>query len=163
DVARAGVLGLLLAVAAGCNRAETQTAAPKPPAVEVSYPFVREVTDYEDVTGRTEAIPTVDVRPHVTGYLKQVFFKDGDVVKKGEDLLEIGGRTYEADVEKAKAAVLQASARVRRLEADYERVLPLRRKGTVTPQEFDMVSGDFQEAKASKISAEAALKRAEVD
>jgi RND family efflux transporter MFP subunit len=152
----------LLAIA-GCNRVENQMPPPKPPAVEVSYPIMREVTDYEDVTGRTDAIPTVEVRPHVTGYLKDVFFKDGDMVKKGDELFEIDPRTFRAELDKAKASVEQMTARVTRLMRDYDRELTLYERKANSQKDFDLVRGDLGEAKAGLKSAEAAVERAAVD
>ena len=59
-------------VVTGCTHTPPQVAPAEPPAVPVSQPVQREVTDYVDFTGRTEAVQAVDVRPRVTGYLTKV-------------------------------------------------------------------------------------------
>src|SRR5262245_29296250 len=76
---------LASAVVTGCAPPPAASAPtpPKPPSVMVSLPVRREVTDYEEVTGRTEAVDTVEVRTRVTGYLKNVYFEDGATVEQG--------------------------------------------------------------------------------
>ena len=59
-------------------------APPPPPKVTVSQPVLRSVVDYLEFTGNTQAINTVELRARVQGYLEKVYFKDGDVVKKGQ-------------------------------------------------------------------------------
>ena len=53
----------------------------EPPALPVSKPVQRQVTDYVDFTGRTDAVEAVDVRPRVTGYLVSMPFKEGSEVR----------------------------------------------------------------------------------
>src|SRR5207248_10115432 len=74
---------------AGCERQMAPAAAMSPgamppPEVRISLPERREVTDYEDFTGRTDAKLTVEVRARVTGYLSKINFKDGCEVKEGD-------------------------------------------------------------------------------
>jgi multidrug efflux pump subunit AcrA (membrane-fusion protein) len=77
------VLGCPLA--AGCARHQAQgNAALPPPEVQVSLPVNREVTDYEDFPGRTEAVSSIDVRARVTGYLDKDHFEEGADVKQGD-------------------------------------------------------------------------------
>src|ERR1700731_1946000 len=65
--------------AAGCAKAPAEVGALPPAAVTVSYPLEQKVTDYNNFTGRTAAIETIQVRALVTGYLDKVRFKDGDL------------------------------------------------------------------------------------
>ena len=65
---------LLLAVAGGCQANRAAVAPQEPPAVPIAQPVQREVTDYVDFTGRTEAVHSVDIRPRVTGYLVKMPF-----------------------------------------------------------------------------------------
>ena len=73
----------------GCSHGPPQLAPAEPPAVPVSHPVDREVTDYVDFTGRTDAVQSVDIRARVTGYLVKMPFKEGAEVKK-DDLLVRG-------------------------------------------------------------------------
>jgi multidrug efflux system membrane fusion protein len=76
---------LLAAIAVGCQNRPPQVAPSEPPAIPVSKPVSREVTDFVDFTGRTEAVQAVDVRARVTGYLVQMPFKEGTTVKGPEN------------------------------------------------------------------------------
>jgi multidrug efflux system membrane fusion protein len=87
-----GLFVLSVAVtAAGCHGRPRQVAPPQPPAVPVSRPVQREVTDYVDFTGRTDAVQAVNIVPRVTGYLVQMPFKEGSEVR-GDDRLRGAAR-----------------------------------------------------------------------
>ena len=100
--------GLLLlagmAGVAGCGQASSQTAPPPTPATLVVYdtPITQVVTDYEDFPGRTDAIYTVEVRARVSGYLKRVYFQDGQEVRKDELLFLIDPRPFQATLDRQK-------------------------------------------------------------
>src|SRR6516165_1958501 len=111
-------LGLCMIVA-GCARVPSDVPAAAPMPVTVSYPVEQDVTAYADFTGRTAAVDSVEVRARVSGYLDQVNFKEGALVKKDDKLFQIDPRQYRADLERAKGTVAQFEARVRRLERDY--------------------------------------------
>src|SRR5436309_9523308 len=85
---------LLAAAAGGCARNQPQAGAPEPPGIPVSKPVQRQVSDYVDFTGRTDAVQAVDVRARVTGFLVNIPFKEGADVKKGDLLFEIDPRPY---------------------------------------------------------------------
>lgn len=130
-----GVLAFTVAVA-GCT-APPPSAPPVVPAVSVSYPVEREVTDYADYTGRTAAVESVEVRSRVWGYLEKVNFKEGALVKKGDVLFELDARPYEAQLEQAKAKVRQDEAQLAYDEAEYQRNLKLAPSGAVAKAELD--------------------------
>jgi len=94
---------------AGC--APSGPPAPPPPAVSVSVPPEREVTDFNAFTGRTAAVDSVQVRAHVWGYLDKINFKEGDEVHKGEVLFQIDRRPYDHALAQAEAVLKQAEAR----------------------------------------------------
>src|SRR5690242_21471813 len=93
-----------LAAGGGCHPA-AQVPPPQPPTIPVSRPVQREVTDYVDYTGRTDAVESVGVRARVTGYISRVLFQEGAEVKKGDVLFEIDPRPYQAQLDQAKAQV----------------------------------------------------------
>jgi RND family efflux transporter MFP subunit len=133
----------------GCARAPAEAPAPAPMAVTVSYPVERDVTDYADFTGRTAAVDSVEVRARVSGYLDQVNFKEGALVKKDDKLFEIDPRLYRADLARAAGAVAQNDAHVHRLERDYHRAKNLIARGAVGQEEYDRYEGDYREAVAN--------------
>jgi RND family efflux transporter MFP subunit len=160
---------LLLALAAvalpGCGEAKSKGPEKKPTLkVDVSRPVVKDVTDYEVFTGRTAAIETVEVRARVTGYLDATYFTEGDVVTKGQLLLQIDPRTYKAELEKTQASVQQAEARRRTTEYNLkraERQLPL--KGVISQEEYDKAVGDAAEAVAAVRVAKASEESAQLN
>jgi membrane fusion protein, multidrug efflux system len=94
---------LALLLVAGCARQPSEGMQLPPPQVTVARPFVREVADCAEATGRTEAKETYEVRVRVKGFLKSIKYREGAIVKKGDLLYEIDPRTFEADLESAEA------------------------------------------------------------
>src|ERR1700752_5364410 len=117
------VLALFFGLA-GCAKAPVAgPAAAAPVPVSISLPVEREVTDYTDFTARSAAVDSVEVRARVWGYLQKVNFKEGDLVKEGDGLFEIGPRPSEALLNQAKAKVRQAEAQLAFDEAESQRQL----------------------------------------
>jgi multidrug efflux pump subunit AcrA (membrane-fusion protein) len=65
----------------------------------------RVVTDYVDLTGRTDAVNSVNIVPRVTGYLVKMPFKEGSLVKKDDLLFEVDTRPYKAQLDQAEGQV----------------------------------------------------------
>jgi RND family efflux transporter MFP subunit len=139
---------LLLTASAACSAA--------PPEVPVSRAVAAEVTDYEDFTGRVEAAQTVDLRARMTGFLIKMAFRAGAAVKQGDLLFEIDPRPYQAELDKAQAAVARAEAHLKRLTADFERAKKLMAGGGIGAENFGRIAGDREEAEAALHAAQAA-------
>ena len=77
----------------GCEKPAQPPAASAPP-VTVANPTKRTVTDWDEFTGRFDAIEQVQVRARVTGFVMSVDFKDGAIVKAGDLLYVIDPRQY---------------------------------------------------------------------
>ena len=135
--------------AVGCEKPQAKLAAPKPPVVIVARPVSDYVADYEDFTGRTDAVFSVEIRARVSGFLDKVHFKDGDEVKEGDLLFEIDNRPYKANLNRTEATLAQAEAHLKRLDADYRRVANLYSRGNASREEFDKSTGDRSEAEAA--------------
>jgi RND family efflux transporter MFP subunit len=146
-------LGGLLAIATAWGAAGP---VGERPAVTVGRPVAREVTDYEDVAGRTEPAARVEVRARVTGYLVRVCFKEGAEVKRGDLLLEIDPRPYQAALDKAGADLALAEAHYRRVEVDSKRAEALLTRRAVGQEEYDRIAGERRVAEANVQAARAA-------
>jgi RND family efflux transporter MFP subunit len=154
------VLALAGLGAGGCTKPQLQAPAPpKPPEVYVDLPTTGEITDYEDFSGRTVAIKTIDIRARVTGYLQKINFKEkeGGDVEKGFVLFEIDPRPYQAEVLRTKANLLQAEAHLKRLKLDYQRMEKLVGSKSISREQFDLVAGERAEAEATVESVKANL------
>jgi len=159
---RAGLLCSLLVLAGGAILIAEEPPA-KVPEVQVARPVVRQVTDYEDFTGRTEAATRVDLRARVIGYLLTTAFQEGAEVKKGDVLFEIDPRPYQAELEKAQAGLLVAEARFKLADADHKRMTALLARKAVSQDEVDKTVAGRVEAEAGVRLARASLDAARLN
>jgi len=109
------------------------------PAVKapVSYPLMKTITDWDEYTGRFQAVDRVEVRSRVSGYVESVHFKDGQMVKKGDVLFVIDKRPFEIALKGAKARHDQAKAEFDQAERDFNRSKPLKESHAVSEEEFE--------------------------
>src|SRR4051812_6964689 len=149
---RPGTFLALAILGAGCTRGAPQVAPPEPPAVPVSRPVEREVMDYVDFTGRTDAVEAVDVRPRVSGYLNKIAFKEGGEVKKGDLLFEVDPRPYQAQLDQAKAQVELYRAQLQLAKTTYARDVTLLARSAISEQEVEQAKAAVDEA-AARIKA----------
>jgi multidrug efflux system membrane fusion protein len=149
----------LLPAALGCGHGPEQAAPTGPPAVPVSRPVRRGVTESVEYTGRTDAVNFVNVRARVTGYLVEMPFTEGARVKKGDLLFEIDPRPYQALVDQADGQVKLNQARLRLAATTLERDQAISRAspGAVSQQLLDQDRASVQEAQASIAAAQATL------
>jgi RND family efflux transporter MFP subunit len=134
-----------------------------PPPVTVSRPLQKNITEWDEYTGRFVAVDTVEVRARVSGFVDSTHFGDGQLVKQGDLLFVIDPRPYQIAVEQAKAEVNRARARLQIATADVERAAPLAKSQTLTQREFETRQSMQHEAAGAVASLEAALKRAELN
>src|SRR5436190_8291509 len=99
----------------GCRNEKTKTAEAKPPVVFIEQPYEQMVTEYQEFTGQTVAVETIEVRARVSGYLDKNFFKDGDLVREGALLFQIDDRPYRAEFDRTVATLAQARAHLDRM------------------------------------------------
>ncbi|OWO92594.1 efflux transporter periplasmic adaptor subunit [Rhizobium esperanzae] len=112
--------------------------------------------------GRAEAFQTADIRPQVSGIIREIAFKEGGEIKKGDLLYQIEDAPYIAAVEQAKAAISKAEASVPSAESNLERYQRLVGSGA-TQIEYETARTTLLQAKAEVESAKAALSAAQID
>jgi multidrug efflux system membrane fusion protein len=158
-------IAVLVAAAAlaGCARTPPAPVPTRPPDVLFARPVVRDVTDFEDFTGRTEAYRKVDVMPQITGALEKVHFKDGATVAEGALLFEIDARLYAAERDMARAAVGEAKARLALAESSYQRAKSIWDRQAAGKEDLDRAAAEWDGAKAALAKADAALAKAETN
>ncbi len=162
----AAAIVLFAPLLAACGQNPQQGAgggAPPPPTVTVAKPVQRGVTDQDEYVGRFVAVNSVEVRARVSGYLDQIHFRDGQMVKQGDLLFTIDKRPFLNTVAQARGTLAQAKANLAFTEADLERAKLLVRDRTLTEQVFDQRTQAFRAATASVAANEAAVKQAELD
>lgn len=143
--------------------AQAPAANQPPPPVTVAKPVVKTIVEYDDFTGRFEAIDSVEVRARVSGFLESVAFKDGSIVKKGDPLFKVDQRPYQAALDQNEAALVSAQARFNFAENDLERAESLRRTGNIADQLLDQRRQNFLTAKADLDRYQAAAREARLN
>ena len=131
--------------------------------VSVAPAAQKEIVEQEEFTGRTEAMETVEVRPRVSGHLREVQFHSGQLVKKGDVLFEIDPRWHQAEFDRRKAEYEQARARLENAEREARRTEQLLSSKAISAEEAEARQSRFSEAKAGVIAAEAARDSAKLD
>jgi RND family efflux transporter MFP subunit len=154
---------VLLVGGVGCNQTAFEPPKAIPTEVVVARPTPRDVTDYEQFTGHTDAIKSVQIKARVTGYLLKKDFLDGQEVKKDDVLYEIDDRPYKAALESAEAMVAQGEAHRTRLAADFKRAFNLFQRATIGKQEYDLISSNLAESEAQLDAWKAQLENARLN
>jgi len=137
-------------MAPGCARKPPQIAPSEDVKIPVSKPVVREVTDFVDFTGRTDAIQSVDIRPRTTGYLVKMPFEEGAEVKAGDLLFVIDPRPYQAQLDQAIGQVnlYQAQLKLARTTLARDRAINNMTPNSISRQQIDQDEAAVEEADA---------------
>jgi multidrug efflux system membrane fusion protein len=154
---------LIAAALSACSEKPPQAAAAPVPPVTVAQPVKRTVTDWDEFTGRFDAIEQVDVRPRVGGFVTNVEFKDGDMVHTGDLLYLIDSRPFEAVAEQANGQLSDARAKAELAKRDLDRGLTLVETSAVSEQVVDQRRQALQAAHAAETVAEGTLKAAQLN
>ena len=131
--------------------------------VSVASPLVTNITEWDEYTGRFEAVESVQVSARVSGYLESIHFRDGTMVQKGDLLFVIDPRPFEAAVNRAKAEVARTQARLKFTETEVERAEPLLKRNNISREQYDLRIQERNQAKASLDAAKADLRTAELN
>ena len=154
-------VGMILATAtlagliAGCQKPSRP--APPPPGVTVANPLQKEITDWNEYTGRLTAVESVEVRPRVSGHIASIHFVEGQEVKEGALLFVIDKRPFEAEVNRAKARLSQAKAAQSLANANLERAKKLASTQVISKEEADVRVSEAMQADADVEQAIAQL------
>src|ERR1700682_2947399 len=156
---------ILLAVGlSGCSeKPPQQAAAAAAPPVTVAQPTKRTVTDWDEFTGRFEAVEEVQVRARVGGFVTSVEFRDGAFVKPGDLLYVIDARPFEAVADQADGQLSDARAKAELAKRELDRALTLNQTQAVSDSIVDQRRQALQAAKASEMQAAGALKAAHLN
>lgn len=169
DIRRLPVVRCTLHVAAltglawfvGCRHREEVAPLP-PPAVSVSLPVEREITDYAEFTARVAAVESTEVRARVSGQIVAVPFEPGTIVREGDVLVEIDVRPFQAELEARIAEEARAAAQVSLAQIEHDRIQGIP-PGARTHTEFDSAVARLAETRAAQAAAKAAVESARLN
>lgn len=131
-----------------------------PTEVNVATVVAKRVAQWDEFTGRIEAIESVEIRPRVAGYLAGVHFEDGAVVQRGDLLFTIDDREYRAAADSAQAAVASAATRVEVARTEFARTEKLAAARAASTEELEQRRGELQRAEADLKATEAQARQA---
>lgn len=168
ELKRAPIASLAALLAALCvascqGESQQNSGSPPPAGVGVAEVVVRPVIEWDDFTGRIQAVNSVELQPRITGYLEQVHFVEGALVQKGDLLFSIDDREYQAAVASARAEVERARTRTDLARQDLERSEKLAEARAVSVEELEQRRGELRQADADFKAASAALEAAQLN
>jgi multidrug efflux system membrane fusion protein len=145
----------VLAFASSCSEPSKQSQQQKAPEVDISQPIQAVITQWDEYTGRFAAVNQAEIRARVSGYLQQTKFKDGQAVKKGDVLFVIDQRSF-------KIALKSAESKFDLAKKELDRGLDLRRKNSLSQEEVDRRTNEYQLALAALENAKLEMEFTEV-
>jgi RND family efflux transporter MFP subunit len=159
--------GPIIALAAavlvsGCSQRNAQQ-APPPPTVTIAPVEQREIVEWNEFTGRTEPVDSVEVRPRVSGYIQEVKFQSGQLVKKGDVLFVIDPRWHQAEFDRLQAEVDHARVQLDNAKREADRTGQLLANKAISTEEGDARVSRYEGAKAALAAAQAARDSAKLD
>jgi RND family efflux transporter MFP subunit len=161
-------LSAVLGLFAGCGGPPPRLEPPKPPVVTVEYPVVRTLDSLGEYTGRLQAIESQVVMADVTGYIKEIKFKEGAIVKEGDPLYVIDPEPFaaalaaaDANISKAQSDIDTQQKRLELAQGNFDRAKPLYERNQISRQEFDEAVTALETARTQLGAATATLQAAQ--
>lgn len=154
------VAGMLCLAPSAMN---AQTAAPPALPVTVAVPLAKKIEIWDEFWGRLEPVQRVEVRPRISGFIEQVHFTDGAMVKAGDLLFTIDKRPFQIAVEAAKADIARLQAQLELARSEVERAEPLAKTKVLSDQVFEQRKSTLSVAEAQLAASRANLKSAELN
>lgn len=153
-------LGSLLLV--GCND-KSAPVSMAPPEVSAAQVVVKPVTQWDEYSGRIEAIQSVELRPRVSGYLESVNYREGQEVKQGDVLFTIDARNYRAELARANAQFARATSVAAQSRNEARRAKVLVAQHAISTELWEQRNAADKAAQADMMAAQAAVDTAKLN
>lgn len=161
---RTFVTATALLLLTACGGGDEQAAGgPPPAAVDVADVVAERVVEWDDFSGRIQAVNRVELQPRITGYLDTVHFDEGAIVEQGDLLFTIDEREYRAAVDLQRANVESSATRLELARQDFERSEKLVAARAASAEELEQRHSAVRQAEADLKAARAALATAELN
>jgi len=157
-------LCLIVSIFSGCEKKQ-ESFTSQPNATEVGIIMLKKqsVALTQEMSGRVKAMLTSEVRPQVSGVIKEQYFQEGSYVKKNDVLYKIDPSTYQTQYNEAKAFLQSAKADAVSIEQKYKRYQELLNIGGISKQEFDDIQAEYLKSLALIEQRKAQLENAEIN
>ena len=157
-------IGFFVLYSSAHSRAKPQAAAqPALPEVQVAEVIHRPLREWQEFSGRLQAVNTVDVRPRVSGYVDRVAFTDGARVKKGQLLFQIDPRPFQAEVERLVAERTRSVSDLELAKANRARAERLISAHAISREEYERQVAAEASAQGALGSVDASLQEARLN
>jgi membrane fusion protein (multidrug efflux system) len=152
----------LVVLAAGCSE---EAPPPQRPAPEVTVTTVKpqNIPYTRNFVAQTESSRQVNIVARVSGYLDEISYQEGEVVKEGQLLFQLDPKPFQAQLEAARGELQSQQARFKTAEANLGRVKPLAQQNALSQADLDKAQGEFDASKAAVFAASAKVKEAELN
>jgi len=157
------MLALSVAVISGCSGQAAETGMPPPPEVSAAPVLVKQVSQWDDFSGRVEAVENVDLRPRVSGYIERVNYEEGQEVRKGDVLFTIDSRSYRAELARAQADLARARSQAELGRSEAARAKKLSELQAISTESYEQRRSAAAEAQANVAAAQAAVDAARLN
>lgn len=141
--------------ALGCNRSPPP--APVLPEIATAQVISKRIKDWDEYTGRFQAVDSVEIRPRASGYIDEVKFREGQLVKRGDVLFVIDQRPYQADYDRARAGLELARSQFELAKLEAARAQKLKDSGAISREELESRVSQLNQQQANVSAAKAAL------
>jgi membrane fusion protein, multidrug efflux system len=138
-------------------------AGPAPVPVSVAQALEKSVTEWDEFSGRIQAVDRVAIRPQISGIIEAVHFDEGQIVKKGDLLFTIDPRPFQADLARAQATLAGAQAKLALAQTNLTRDQQLIQTHAIAQSDLDQCNDALLEADASVKEAQAAVQTAQIN
>jgi RND family efflux transporter MFP subunit len=145
------------------KQAQPGAGAPPAPPVTVANPIHKKIVEWDEYPGQFTAVDAIDVRARVSGYLEQIHFTDGQMVKQGDLLFTIEKRPFEIALDSAQAQLAEANAQLSLANRNLKRYEKMREGNIVGASDYDDRVEAVSAGKAAVAAAEAQVRQAELD
>lgn len=157
------MLALSIAVISGCSGQAAEAGMPPPPEVSAAPVLIKQVSQWDDFSGRVEAVENVDLRPRVSGYIDRVNYDEGQEVRKGDVLFTIDSRSYRAELARAQADLARARSQAELGRSEAARAKKLSELQAISTESYEQRRSAAAEAQANVAAAQAAVDAARLN
>lgn len=152
----------MLLLVSSCER-KNEYVAPPPPPVTITQPVQKSVTEFADFNGLIAAFEFVEIRARVEGFLQSILFQPGVRVKKGDLLMIIEPKPFQAKLDEARAELVKRQAELKQADATLQRKELALKANAVSEVEVIQARADRDVAKANIQAAQAAIETAQIN